>query len=583
MDKDDNKTKKTSGAGCLTVFGGVFLLAGLGVLGLAAKTMLSFIDAKGWAAADATVLSANLERKSDNDGGTTYKVVGKYRYQWQGQFYESDRIAHSTGSDNVGSFHQDTYRELDRHRKSGHPLTVWVDPDEPAQAIAFRQMRWGHFSFLMLFATVFSGVGGGIIAAGHYGAKIIKREAAREAQFPGEPWRWRDMWQNPTLVSQQKSKLWFSIGFAVFWNLISSPLLFVIPGEVTDKGNWLALVGLLFPIVGVGLIVYAIRTWQQWRQFGQSTFEMTAIPAKLGGRLRGVLVSAGTLPQGPELVVTLSCINKVTRGSGKNRSTSEKIRWQDEQRLPLPAGTSVAGLRVPIEFILPTDERESDWADGDDVILWRLEANADIPGVDYGATFELPVFGVAENPESATSTEYRSTGSHTDNGDLLRTGVVTEMTANGQRYYFPPARHRSIAATLFIMTLVFGGAGVGIVLSGSPIFGGIFVFFGALMALSTLHTLLHRSEVVTTSRALQHSKGWFGLGQEQRLPRDQISRIAISSSMSAGNKRYYDVVAHTAAGKHVKLANSLAGKRDTRQLALKIGKELGLQPHQLPN
>ena len=42
--------------------------------------------------------------------------------------------------------------------------------------------------------------------------------------------------------------------FAVFWNVVSAPLWLVLPGEIIDKGNRVALLGLLFPAIGLLLV-----------------------------------------------------------------------------------------------------------------------------------------------------------------------------------------------------------------------------------------------------------------------------------------------------------------------------------------
>ena len=84
----------------------------------------------------------------------------------------------------------------------------------------------------------------------------------------------------------------------------------------------------------------------------------------------------------------------MTTGSGKNRSTSERILWTDEQQ----AGTGV-GDAVPVAFYIPNDCRETDSDNADNIVLWRLKVTAKEPGVDDAAQFEVPVFKVAETPE----------------------------------------------------------------------------------------------------------------------------------------------------------------------------------------
>ena len=59
--------------------------------------------------------------------------------------------------------------------------------------------------------------------------------------------------------------------------------------------------------------------------------------------------------------------------------------------------------------------------------------------------------------------------------------------------------------------------------------------------------------------------------------RDDIRRLTMTSSTSAANRRYYDIVLETMTEKRVTLASALNGRRDTLQLARRIGRELGVE------
>ena len=47
--------------------------------------------------------------------------------------------------------------------------------------------------------------------------------------------------------------------FSGFWNLVSWPVLFAIPGEIED-GNMAALIALVFPLIGLCLLYVASDT-----------------------------------------------------------------------------------------------------------------------------------------------------------------------------------------------------------------------------------------------------------------------------------------------------------------------------------
>ena len=118
------------------------------------------------------------------------------------------------------------------------------------------------------------------------------------------------------------SYIWF---FAVFWNLISAPLvLMVLPREVLQNRNYPALLGLLFPLVGAGLLIWAIRATLRWKKFGTSILELETLPGVIGGHLKGILQTRTALLPEEGLSLKLTCINRTVSGSGKNRSVNER-------------------------------------------------------------------------------------------------------------------------------------------------------------------------------------------------------------------------------------------------------------------
>src|SRR5438477_451554 len=56
---------------------------------------------------------------------------------------------------------------------------------------------------------------------------------------------------------------------------------------------------------------------------------------------------------------------------------------------------SPVGMRVPFAFDLPADAPSSDLSKPNDLVLWQLAVAAEMPGIDYKAAFELPVFVTA--------------------------------------------------------------------------------------------------------------------------------------------------------------------------------------------
>ena len=129
--------------------------------------------------------------------------------------------------------------------------------------------NWEAGAFLGLFAIVFGGAGFGFLAMVFVGRTRMRKELELKSTYPAEPWKWRGDWSTGLSRSETKHTMFFAWGFAVVWNLISWPILYFLPSEILEKENYLALIGLLFPLVGIGLLVWAIRETIEWKKFGQ--------------------------------------------------------------------------------------------------------------------------------------------------------------------------------------------------------------------------------------------------------------------------------------------------------------------------
>lgn len=155
--------------------------------------------------------------------------------------------------------------------------------------------------------------------------------------------------------------------------------------QSTDPGGWVPLgVGAIFELIGVAMTV-ALK-------YGDSVLHLRVIPLTPGGALEGVIQVPRRLHPRDGFTLRLLCVNQITSGSGKHRHTREEKLWQIEQAVAADRlETAPRSLKIPVAFRLATDAPPSRKA-GQAEVLWRLEARARIPGLDYATHFVLPVF-----------------------------------------------------------------------------------------------------------------------------------------------------------------------------------------------
>ncbi len=378
----------------IVLFSLPFAAVGVGAAAWIAFDFAAARKMQQWQETPAIILGAKLEQHADSDGGVTYEAHAEYAYEYGGRRYTARRVALGGGSDNIGTFQQKVYRQLREHELSGRPFRCFVNPANPAEAVLFRDLRWEMVAFKTIFAVAFGGVGFGLMALGLFGARKAKEEKKRAASHPGKPWLWKSEWAEGWIPSSSGRSATALAVFAVFWNVVSIlPAWYAVREGFFMQGEKMALLALLFPAIGFGLIAAAAVAVARRRKYGLSVFEMASVPGVVGGQLAGVIRVPAKVQAEEGFRLALRCIQTVTTGSGKHRSTSERVLWEGEQavarelRQADPAQTA-----VPVLFEIPSD---CDPTDESDRIAWRLECRAKTPGLDYATTFDVPVFRAA--------------------------------------------------------------------------------------------------------------------------------------------------------------------------------------------
>lgn len=435
---------------------------------------------------------------------------------------------------------------------------------------------------LLLFSLIFGGVGFGLMIGALLGGRTVMKRARLREQNPGAPWLWREDWASGLIPSDGKSTAIGAWVFALFWNGISSMVFFVVPRELA-KGDKAVLIALIFPIIGVGLLVWAVRATLRWRKFGQSVFKMISVPGVIGGGLAGGIRIPHKLHAADGVRVRLICVKKVTTGSGKNSSTTETPLWEDEKTITQDPEADPRYTVVPVFFQIPpglpaTDQR------GNTGIIWRLEATAQVPGIDYFARFSLPVFvteksrTVAEPLPDPTARFQAPAASWQPPPSRIR---VKETSLGGVEIYYPPARNPGtilfLTAFLFVWSTVIGF----MVAQKAPvIFAVVFGLFDLIFLLIWAGMLFKSTRVVAESGSLAVTQSWFGLGSPRTIPAADVAAIDLKVGMTSGSHSYYDVQVLTRTGKKLKAGDAIADQHHAEWLAQKLRAALGLKQPQ---
>lgn len=226
---------------------------------------------------------------------------------------------------------------------------------------------------------------------------------------PAALWLAREEWARRRIKDENRGGGWFLLLFALFWNGIAWTVTLVTWSGQGDRGFEHYFV-LLFPAIGAVILLSGLYMLARLARYGVPVFELATLPAPLGRVLAGHVRVPRGLPASSEVRVALRAIHRTVTRSGKNTNTREDVVWETSRILPgvLASG---AGMTIPIAIAIPREAPETTVANDNDRILWRLEVQSVVPGVDFLAQFEVPVFYTPESETPLTPEELARIGS----------------------------------------------------------------------------------------------------------------------------------------------------------------------------
>jgi len=405
--------------------------------------------------------------------------------------------------------------------------------------------------------------------------KLALKTATLKSSAPEtseKPWLKRDDWAAGRIASGARKSVILLWIFVIFWLVFSTVITFLIVPPEWHRGNRAALIALIFPVVGLAVLAFAVNTTLAWRRFGQSFFEMAAMPGAPGGTLEGLIQVPARLQAEHGLHLRLSCLRRTTSGTGNNRSTTEKILWQDEKwlRPDLPQ-TDLNATGIPVYFKLPADQPESTTSRGDG-IHWKLEASARLRGPNYHATFEVPVFNVPGTPVPTEDPTARYQMSLDEIRQQIHSHVqVNDLAGGGKEFIFPAGRNPGFATGATAFLVIWTAVIVFLLWKQAPLlFPLVFGVIDLLMAVFAFDLWFRRSHVVATPAQVQIETAWLGYKKQQTVKVAEVTSLATDVGGSAGHTAYYDLKIRTRDGRDFTAAKNLGSKPEADWLVQQL-------------
>jgi hypothetical protein len=426
-------------------------------------------------------------------------------------------------------------------------------------------------------------IGAGLIVAGRAATKTASKAQAIAAQSLDKPWLWREDWAQGYAKPDWKSEANVRGIVGLLILLISGPS-FAGAVQQTHKGQeYVLLIVLLFPLAGLFLIGQSLLIRLREAKFRNVRLTFSSLPGVIGGHLGGRLESAFLLPAGVPVGVVLSCVRSYVSGGGDDRSRWENVLWQARQAVAPYVGGS--GSYLPVDFTIPFDARATDASNPDDEIFWRLRATAVLAGLDFRATFRVPVFKTeASNPaitaESIDATETtRVAGSKPAEAKI----ISAASAEGGVRFHLGAARNKGVAAAMTLFGIVFLGSGL---FFGTAISQSFTWFVGAIplvisggvgVGLLAFATWLWfgTTTIDAVNRSLRIRSRCVGFSRTRSVNAAEIQKFELYPGMKSGDRVWYDLRIHLHNGTKITAASGM-DKSEAQWFVGELKKDLGI-------
>ncbi|MGC2274947.1 MAG: hypothetical protein WA571_02935 [Candidatus Binatus sp.] len=391
---------------------------------------------------------------------------------------------------------------------------------------------------------------------------------------PQEPWLWHAEWAAGEIHSSARPIAIAVCALALFWNAIALPsaVPILLAHNLRYEPKFAGLA--IFPIIGLGLIAWALHLLLRWNAYGDSRFEMKSVPGKIGGTLEGSIhVGRGFEPMRP-VNLKLVCVNDISTG---NSNTATPL-WSDESQV-----TASGDGSIPVSFLIPPECKPSDNTNFRDRIFWRLYAQSPGGVVSYKASFEVPVFQIDETTAQAVeAVDLRARRNQRVNefrphGSAIRFGLRTD----GQtEIHFRAFRNPSITLGLLAFLALWLAITYLIFKQHAPlIFRIMWPVFDAILVVWVISLMFVTTTVLIGDGQLQVTRRLLGLPvSTRRVPSGEVLDVRSIAGMTAGTTVYRRIQVRYRHGEELNFGDGIKDPIEADWLATKMAETLGLTP-----
>jgi hypothetical protein len=115
---------------------------------------LAWYWTRNWVSTSAVVMASDLEYSNSGKSSRSHRAVLSYAYEFNSERFQGHRAMLSEASSNMG-----LALKTSLLRAPGSVITVYVNPQQPRQSLASRQINWTEVAFGTAFGLIWAGAG----------------------------------------------------------------------------------------------------------------------------------------------------------------------------------------------------------------------------------------------------------------------------------------------------------------------------------------------------------------------------------------------------------------------------------------
>ena len=218
--------------------------------------------------------------------------------------------------------------------------------------------------------------------------------------MPGAPWLADHPWDPAGAGDETGRRAVATAALALILGVFLVPFNWVAFSPRSEIDVWgrilFVVVTGIFDLLTVVVAGYAAYFGWRRARFGRVFLRFERFPLTLGAPTR-VWLRVPRPPAGSRLAATLRCIEERYVSDSDSTSTRSEQVWADTRPIDPAWGLIGGGWNLPIGLHLPLGPYETRLADRPPR-YWELEVRGEAPGVDFGATFLMPVYAPPAGP-----------------------------------------------------------------------------------------------------------------------------------------------------------------------------------------